>query len=425
MPGDKTFQLVHLSLKEYLQQPRRFIFPAPLGLLLLPYLSFIVATLRAAIHSFYYLDLIIFVAIFLSLDEVLKSHRVAGDLFVRSLAFLMDKKAGLKREAMENLVAKGALSAKKPMSVDAKLPPFGRYACRFWAQHLYCLYEVDWTPQEEIRYGKSVLQFLKTHLLDWLRSLSLKDNLGDGVLSVKRLVQIFNNLQGGNRELDPFLKDAERFMMQFFPIIERAPFQVYGSALAFCPNNSIVRSTFWDRVLPFAKKIKSPHDDWSPILQALEGHKSDITSVAFSKDGKLIASQSGPEKIHLWDTETGRLKRMVGIENGRLQIPTFSPRGQLIASGQQSSANGERKNMIWVWDEQTGELLRSIDAALNLDTCSPNDDDPDDDDLAALIRWLWPLDPIACSPDGDVLAAVTPTSIQLWHLERIFDCFNV
>ncbi|RMJ05227.1 hypothetical protein CDV36_014104 [Fusarium kuroshium] len=291
-PNEKTFQLVHLSLKEYLQQPRRYTFPAPLGLLLLPYLSSTVDALRTLTHSFYYLDHILFFGIFLSLNGLFKRYPVAGfvlvalfarglwsrwmqerswmlqmilkaferlldhcvfgifavsgrschrDLFLRSLALLMDEKSGLKKETMENLEAKGALSAEKPTSVDAELHPFGRYACQFWADHLHCLYEADWTSQEEMFCGKLILKFLNNHLLDWLRSLSLQNNIRDGVLSVKRLIQIFENLQDGDRKLELFLKDAERFMMQFVPIIERAPFQVYGSALAFCPNNSRVR----------------------------------------------------------------------------------------------------------------------------------------------------------------------------------------
>lgn len=161
-------------------------------------------------------------------------------------------------------------------------------------------------------------------------------------------------------------------MMQFVPIIERAPFQVYGAALAFCPNKSTVRKTFHGRVLPFAKKIRAAHDDWSPILQILEGHKYDVNSVTFSKDGKLIASTSNHGgEVYLWETKTGGLKRILRAENGDLTNTSFSPRGQLIASG--------RGSMIWVWDEQTGVLVRSIHISLNPSA-------------------------IACSLDGDILA---------------------
>ncbi|RBA13303.1 hypothetical protein FPRO05_13730 [Fusarium proliferatum] len=440
-PKEKTFQLVHLSLKEYLQQRRRFKFPTPLGLLLWPYLSSTVDALRTATHSFYYLDHILFVGIFRSLNGVFKGYPVAGfilvslfarclwnqwmrkrswmlqmvlkvferllehcvfgvfaasertchrDLFLRSLAILMDEKSGLQKETVENLEAKGALSAKKPKSVDASLAPFGRYACQFWVDHLYCLNEVDWTSRKEVSHGDLVLQFLDSHFLDWLRSLALQNNIRDGVLSVKKLIRIFNNLQDGDRKLELFLKDGERFMMLFAPFIERAPFQVYGSALAFCPNNSIVRSTFRDRVLPFAKRIKSPHNDWSPVLQVLEGPDFEVTSVAFSNDGKLIASASWSDKIYLWDTETGRLKSVLRIENGRLCHIAFSSRGNLVASGLQDLQN-PYTNIIWVWDEKTGKLVRSIDV---------------DSEFVA----------ITCSPDGNVLAAATVTSIQLWHL---------
>lgn len=42
-------------------------------------------------------------------------------------------------------------------------------------------------------------------------------------------------------------------------------------------------------------------------LQILEGHLGEVTSIAFSLDGKLIASGSTDDIVRLWDTGTGAL----------------------------------------------------------------------------------------------------------------------
>ncbi|EEU41577.1 uncharacterized protein NECHADRAFT_53746, partial [Fusarium vanettenii 77-13-4] len=218
--------------------------------------------------------------------------------------------------------------------------------------------------------------------------------------------------------------------MQFIPIIERAPFQVYGAALAFCPNNSPVKSTFRDRVLPFAKRIKYPHDDWSPILQVLEGHKYDVTSVAFSNDGKLIASASADDKICLWDTETGSLKRRLRIENASLENTAFSPRGQLIASGsyeKQQKFTIERDDFLSNehWHPGQGARLDSLAFSANgsakvsgsghgsLQLWDPETGKPSKE----LLKHSSTTRTVAFSPDGTMVASSYDCSIRLWDLK--------
>ncbi|RSM07409.1 hypothetical protein CEP52_005260 [Fusarium oligoseptatum] len=458
--GEKTFQLVHLSLKQYLQQRSRFTIPAPMALLLWPSLSMAVDTLRITIHRFYYLDHILFGATILSLNGFFKHYPAVGfvlvallvpglskswkqerswllhfllrmfegslalcvygafaasepsshkALFLRSVTFLMDKKDGLQMEKNINLFRPGALSSRKPKSVDAELAPFGQYACRFWADHLHSLREVDWTPREKNLYGDVALRFLESHLLDWLRNLSLQNRLGDGVRSIKRLIRTFETRANAfslgsyiytlpNRHdrvcrLILFLKDAERFVMQSVAAIERAPFQVYGGALAFCPNNSIVRSMVWDRVLPLADKIKTTQDDWSPVLQVLEGNAGEVISVAFSNDGKTMASATADGVVLLWDTEKGRFTWVLTVEDARVNLycVAFSRHGQVISSGWRYGP--EKGAVILIWDRQTGEPVKCIETG----------------------PFHSPI--IACSPDSDELSiAYHEDLIQIWSL---------
>jgi predicted NACHT family NTPase len=64
----------------------------------------------------------------------------------------------------------------------------------------------------------------------------------------------------------------------------------------------------------------------------LKGHRGTFYCLAFSSDGKTLASGSGDETVKLWDVETGRERKTLSGHTSGVIALGFAPDGRTLAS---------------------------------------------------------------------------------------------
>jgi type II secretory pathway component GspD/PulD (secretin) len=70
----------------------------------------------------------------------------------------------------------------------------------------------------------------------------------------------------------------------------------------------------------------------------LKGHTAAVTGVAFSPDGRRLATSSLDRTVHLWDPATGKVLLSLSGDKAGLLCVAFSPDGRLLASGGDDNA---------------------------------------------------------------------------------------
>lgn len=88
-------------------------------------------------------------------------------------------------------------------------------------------------------------------------------------------------------------------------------------------------------------------------VHTLNQHRGLVFTVAFSPDGRLLASGSDDQTICLWDVQTGKLLKTIEGHTGWVRSVVFALDGKTLISGSNDCT-------IKCWDLTTGECLNTL-----------------------------------------------------------------
>ena len=140
--------------------------------------------------------------------------------------------------------------------------------------------------------------------------------------------------------------------------------QVFDSSSQLSPNGILSMKI---KFSPDGKRVAQWYDNSSSVkiweiktatsnstsTLILTGHNEAINSLAYSQDGKTLASGSKDKTIKLWDAEAGKEIVTLKGHSGFINSVAFSPDGKTLASGSSDKT-------IKLWEVPSGKELKTL-----------------------------------------------------------------
>ncbi len=169
-------------------------------------------------------------------------------------------------------------------------------------------------------------------------------------------------------------------------------------------------------------------EDWATLF-TLESHTSQITSMAFSLDGELLATASADATVRLWDTSTGEEALEPIHHESPVSVLQFSLDSLLLVCGDQTG-------YLSVWDLRTGTRISHwqahMDEVLSLAVSADSSviasgstdgvlrlwNTNDSAELRSINAHSSTVKSLAFSPDGNSLASAgwNDGTVKLWDV---------
>jgi WD40 repeat protein/serine/threonine protein kinase len=206
---------------------------------------------------------------------------------------------------------------------------------------------------------------------------------------------------------------------------ELGPFEGHtdtARSVAFSPDGRWLATASHDRTIKLWD-VASRQE-----VRTLKGHSAQVWCVAFSPDGTRLASAGADGTVKLWDAGPGPLCRLFREQANRIDGVALSPDGSRLATA-------DRKSTVKLWDTATGQMvgtLQGLPAGSLRVTFSPDGTRLASACVDGTIK-LWETaggkelqDPgrhakevwsVAFSPDGTQLASASlDGTVKVWDL---------
>jgi WD40 repeat protein len=118
-------------------------------------------------------------------------------------------------------------------------------------------------------------------------------------------------------------------------------------AVAFSPDGRTVASSSQ------AKVVKLWDVATGQKLRTFVGHGDWVTGVAFAPNGQILLSCSDDKTVRLWEVETGKRLRTFAGHGDFVNSVAFSPDGKLAVSG-------SKDKLLKLWNVQTGKEVKTL-----------------------------------------------------------------
>jgi WD40 repeat protein len=155
----------------------------------------------------------------------------------------------------------------------------------------------------------------------------------------------------------------ERISFPTFPFFTRLALSPDGRQLAsVCQVNRFATKNA--KFLPLTKEVRVWDAQTGRELRVLRGHRWQVYLLAFSPDGRFLAT--GAEEIKLWDATTGQ--QLLALRTGSDSAIAFSADSRRLAAAYQD---------VTVWDLTTRQVLHTLRGHTSYVNClafSPKED---------------------------------------------------